>query len=138
MGIEVLYTRIGKEAPGIIGQSTNTETVNVWAYNLNACSNVAKCLQGSICQWKTNLVPIICTKRRKNPEFHMISLTEIFCVKKWKFSLISLMPLNMRGELVNVVTGKINNDLGVNIDDSFRFGEDQMKNNSKKSSWWIL
>ena len=39
---------------------------------------------------------------------------------------------------MNVVTGKINNDLDVNVDDSFRFGEDQMKNNSKKSSWWIL
>ena len=35
---------------------------------------------------------------------------------------------------MNVVTGKMNNDVGANIDDSFRFGEDQINNNSKKSS----
>ena len=31
-------------------------------------------------------------------------------------------------ELVNVVAGKINNDLSVNVDDRIRLGEDQMKN----------
>ena len=92
MGIEVLYNRIGKRVAGIIGKSTNMKTVKVWAYSLNACCEVAECLDAI----KTNLVPIICTKRRKNPEFHMISLTEIFWVKYWKFPLISLMPLSMQ------------------------------------------
>ena len=45
---------------------------------MNVLLNVLK-------QWKTNLVPIIWTKRRKNPEFHMVRLTEILCVKGWKF-----------------------------------------------------
>ena len=31
-------------------------------------------------QWKTNLVLIACTKRRKNAEFYMIRLAEIFYV----------------------------------------------------------
>ena len=35
MGIEVSYSRIGKMAAGIVGQSTNMETVKIWAYSLN-------------------------------------------------------------------------------------------------------
>ena len=39
--------------------------------------------------------------------------------------------------LVNVVTGKINNDLSVNVDGRVWLGKDQMEN-FQKSPWWIL
>ena len=53
-------------------------------------------------------------KEEKNPEFHMIRLTEIFCVKNWKFPSVSSMSHHGYG-LVNFVTGKVNNDLSVNV-----------------------
>ena len=43
---------------------------------------------------------------------------------------IDIMPLSM-DELVNVFTGKINNDLSVTVDDNILLGEDQMKNFQK-------
>ena len=79
-------------------------------------------------QWETNLVPIIGTKRRKNPEFHIIKLTEIFCVKSWKFPFDIFDACQHGDGLVNVVTGKINNYPSVNFGGSIRLGEDQMKN----------
>ena len=57
-------------------------------------------------QWKTNLVLIICTKRGKNPEFHMIKLTEIFCVKELEVSIDTFSASQHGDGIVNVVTGK--------------------------------
>ena len=45
MRIEMSYNRIVKGAAGIIGQSTNMETVRVYDYGLNACFEVAECLE---------------------------------------------------------------------------------------------
>ena len=45
MGIEVLYNRISKKAAGIIRQSKYMETVKVWAYSLNAYSEIVECLE---------------------------------------------------------------------------------------------
>ena len=44
-GDRVSYSRISKGAAGIIGQSTNMETVKVWTDSLNACCKVVECLE---------------------------------------------------------------------------------------------
>ena len=91
MRIEVPYNLTGKRAAGIIGQLTNMKTVRVWAYRLNAFCEVAECLETMKDKSSTNNIH----KEEKNPEFHMIRLTEIFHVKNWKFPLISLMSVSM-------------------------------------------
>ena len=45
MRIEMSYNRIVKSEAGIIGQSTNMETVRVYDYSLNACFEVVECLE---------------------------------------------------------------------------------------------
>ena len=79
MWTEVSYSQIGKGPAGIIiGQSTNMETVTVWAYSLNACCEVVGCLDAMLDKSSTDNM----RKEEKNPEFHMITLFyKIFCVK---------------------------------------------------------
>ena len=74
MGIEVSYNRIGKGVAGLLGNQQILKLWKVWVYSLNACCEVVE-------RREANLVPIICTKMRKNIEFHMLRLTKIFKVK---------------------------------------------------------
>ena len=134
MGIEVLHNRIGKGAAGIIGQSTNMETVKVWAQSLNACCELIKCLEAMEDKSSTNDMH----KEEKKCRILHDQVDRDILRKKLEVS-IDIFDVSQREDgLVNVVTGKINNYFNVNVDGSIRLGEDQMKNFRKKSPWWIL
>ena len=123
-GIEVSYNQIGKGVAGIIWQSTNMETVKVWAYSLNACCEVVECLEAMGDKSSTD-------NRHKEEKKSRISHNQVdrdILRKKLEVS-IDIFDACQHGDgLVNVVTGKINNYPSVNFGGSIRLGEDQMKN----------
>ena len=100
--------------------------MKLWVYNLNYCCEIVECLEAIKDKFSTNNMH---NEEKKSGISHD-QVDQDILRKKWKFQLISLMPLSM-DELVNVFTGKINNDLTVTVDDSILLGEDQMKNFQK-------
>ena len=126
-GIEVSYNQISKGAAEIIGQSTNMETVKVWAYSLNGCCEVVECLEAMEDKSSSDNMH----KKEKELRISHDQVDRDILRKKSELS-IDIFDASQHGdELVNVVTGKINNDLSVNVDDSIRLGEDQIKNFQK-------
>ena len=124
MGIEVLYNRIGKRVAGIIGQSTNMETVKVWAYSLNARCEVAECREAMKDKSSAdNMHKEEKKSRLSHDHFDRDILGKILKVST------DVFDVSQHAEVfVNVVTGTINNDLSVNVDQSIRLGKDQMRN----------
>ena len=123
----MLYNRIGKEAAGIIGHSTNMETVKVWAYSLNVCCEVIKCLEAMEDKSSTNNMH----KEEKKSRISHDQVDRDILRKKLEVSIDIFDVSQQEDGLMNVVTEKINNYFSVNVDDSIRLGEDQMKNFQK-------
>ena len=88
MGIEVLYNRISKKAAGIIRQSKYMETVKVWAYSLNAYSEIVECLEAMEGRSSTD-------NRHKKKKKCRMSHNQIDQDNLISFHWLSLMPLNM-------------------------------------------
>ena len=125
LGIEVLYNRIGKRVAGIIGQSTNMETVKVWAYCLNAYCEVAECLDAM--KDKSSADNMHKEEKKSRISHHQFDRDILGKILKVS---IDIFDASQHADVfVNVVTRKINNnDLSFNVDDSIRLGEDQMTN----------
>ena len=123
MGIEVSYNRIGKGIPGIVGQSTNMETVNAWAHSLNSCCEVVECLEAMEDRSTNDSMH----KEERKSRITNDEIDQNILRKKLEDSIDIFDSYQHGEELVNIVTGKINNNTTVNVDDSIRIGQEQMK-----------
>ena len=120
MAIEVSYMRFGKGVAGIIGQSTNMETVKVWAYSLNACCEVVECLES---MENKSSSPDNAHKEEKKSRILQDHVDRNVLRKRLEVS-IDVFDASQHGNgLVNIVTGKIVNKPDINVDDSARVGK---------------
>ena len=124
MGIKVPYIRIGKGTAEIIGQSTNMDTMKVWAYSLNAFCEVVEYLEAMEDGSSSNNMH----KEEKKPIILDDQIDWDILRKKLEVS-IDIFNNSWHGEkLVNIVIRK---DLSVNVVDSIQLGEDETKNFQK-------
>ena len=123
MAIETSYMRFGKGSAGIIGQSTNMETIKVWAYSMNACCEVVECLERMENEASS---ANNAHKEEKKSRISQDGADRDVLRKRLEYSIDIFDASQHTDGLVNIVTGKVNNNPAVNVADSVRLGQVQM------------
>ena len=123
MAIEMSYMRFGKGSAGIIGQSTDMETVKVWAYSKNACCEIVNCLESM--EDKPSSVKN-CHKGEMKGRITKDRVDRETLRKHLEISIDVLDSSQHADGLINIVTGKIASNVNVNVDSSAELGRTQV------------
>lgn len=130
MGIETTYMRYGHGPSGIIGFSTQPETLKVWAYSHHACSEIVSELHEMRDE-------ILCSsmehKEEKKCRITSDKADRDLIREKLKVSIDPLNPETHPPGLINIVTGKVNSHSEVNVDNAVALGTKQLE--QFEASW---
>ena len=117
--------RFGHSSTGIVGQSMKPKTIKTWAYSINSCCELAEGLEA---MRNKDQQENTTHKEEMKGRINKHETDRSILRKKLEISIDIFDPSQHSKEgLVNIVTGKVITDPGVNVNDSSQIGKNKMK-----------